>query len=378
MRRVALLGLVLPTVLWSPGCAGASMSAANVAARESALLTGPEPTGVDPREALASSQLSNGDAEGALRLAREVLAESPRRPRARAVLALALLAETDAATPAPLALQAEAEGQSLLAERLAPADPVVGVLRARVLARIGHLSAAAASAEACLGRTFTSDAPEYVDLLAEAASMCHELGEDRRARKWLGELARRRPRDPDAHYRLGTCLLRSATTADEASQAVREFRLALEIMPADAECKHALVAALLRSSQAHAKEGKGVEAAAQLSAAAEFAAATAQVETTSARAAFDAGFAYETLGNLQLAEDHYAEAVRRDPEHLPSLLNRIAIAMRAREAQGEGAAVAVRGPEPEALVDLALAIDARSGGLEPGERRKLEALCGKK
>lgn len=377
MRRVALLCIVLPAVLWSPGCAGASPSAASVAARETERLRGPEPTGSDPREDEARTLLANGDAAGALRLARAVLDAAPRRPRARAVLALALLENEDPSGPAPLAVQAEAEGQSLLAEQLAPADPVVGLLRARVLARIGHVSAAADSAEACVKRAFASDAPDYVELLAETALLCHELGEDRRAGKYFGELARRRPLDADAHYRLATCLLRSAADAAGAMEAVREFRTALELAPADAEAKHALIAAQLRAAQAYRKEGKGVEAAAQGSAAAEFATSVAASESTSARAAFDAGVAHEAVGNLQLAEDHYAEALRRDPEHLPSLLNRIGLAVRARTGTGDESGASFRGPEPEPLIDLALAIDARRGGLESGERKQLEALRAK-
>lgn len=374
MRRVALLAIVLPAVLWSPSCAGASPTAANVAARESARLSGPEPTGSDPREDEALTRLANGDAATALRLAREVLDASPRRARARAVLALALLDLEDKSGPAPLAVQAEAEGQSLLAEQLAPADAVVGRLRARVLARIGHVSAAADSAEAVLQRAFASDAADYVDLLAEAAQLCHELGEDRRASKLFSELARRRPQDADAHYRLATCLLRSAADAEGAVRAVREFRVALDLAPDDAEAKHAWIAAQLRAAELFRKEGNGVESAARNSAAAEFATATAANDTASARAAFDAGVAHEAVGNLQLAEDHYAEALRRDPEHLPSLLNRIGLAARARSANGEAGGNVLRGPEPEALIDLALAIDARRGGLEAAERKQLEAL----
>lgn len=372
MRIVARLAVLVPAVLWWPGCAGASPTAAEVAEREAPRGSDSDRPETPPRQEEARALFARGDHEAAIDVAREVLAESPRAARARAVLAAAVLESRPAGEPIPLAIQAEAEGQSLLAERLAPKDPVVGLLRARVLARIGHLSAAADAAEASLSRAFETDAQDYVELLEAAGLYCHELGEDRRAQKHLSELARRRPADVDAHYRLGTTLLRSAASADDVVQAVREFRTALDLAPDDLEAEHALVAATMRAAEAYAKEGKGVEAAAQASSAAEFAATVSARRTTSARASFDAGVAHEALGNLQVADEHYAEALRRDPEHVPSLLNRIGIAVRARTVEGAGEPV--RGPEPGALIDVVLAIDSRTPALESGERRKLEAL----
>lgn len=372
MRRAESLLILVLAAPWSQGCAGVTPTPEQVAARIGLPDSATEPADAEAREAAARERLLAGDFDGAVELAEDLLAEAPRRARARAVLAVAMLERAFADGPVPKRIETEAEGQALAAERLLPKDPVTALLRARVLARIGHLSAAADAAEASLARAFATDAPDYVELLAAAALYCHELGEDRRARKLFVELATRRPRDPDVRYRLGTCLLRNATTADEGTQAVREFRAAIELAPADFEARHALVAALTRAAELFAEEGKGVEAAAQTSAAAEFAAATARLDAQSARAAFDAGVTHEVLGDLRLARDFYDEALRRDPEHVPSLLNRIALADRLRTEPPAGEAESWQDPRP--MIDRVLAIDDRDGGLLPGERQRLEAL----
>ncbi len=357
------------------GCAGVSTDPEAMAARElPAAGPGVDAAAVATDETEALRLLAAESYSEAVETARSVLERDPRRARARSVFALALLRSSPEQGPAPMAIQSAADGESLTALRLAPADPVVGLVRGRVLAEIGHLSAAATAAEDCLKLSAATDLPEFLDLLAATAEWAHELGEDRRALVHLRELASRRPSDSLAHYRLGTCLLRIASNGDDAAAASRAFARCAELEPESQDTRAAVVAALVRAAELYESDGEAEKARAQLVAAASAATLIKERFPNSAAAAFQLAAVCELQGELKQAVEAYEGALQLDAEHLPSLLNLLSCATRQRDAYAEICRSAPRMPTQSTLLDRTLAVDAAKGGLSDAERTKLEKL----
>src|SRR5262245_34618769 len=248
--QLSLLALVLC------GCGGVSPSPAAMAARA---LPAAEP-GVDVEavrrdEQAARELLAQHQHAEAAALADRILARDPRSARAHGVLGLALLEQALAEDPPDLELQNRADGETLTAVTLQPADPVVGWLRASFLARLGHLSAAAAAAEATLARSAESDDPDRMALVHAAGMWCYELGEEQRALVHLRALAATRRDDPYYQYMLGSSLLRTATDADGAIAAAAAFARGAELTRGYTE-HLAVVSAHVRAAELARSDGK--------------------------------------------------------------------------------------------------------------------------
>ncbi|MBL8727078.1 MAG: tetratricopeptide repeat protein [Planctomycetes bacterium] len=309
------------------------------------------------------------------RQARQALDIDPRRARARAVLGMVLFQRSTLADPPDLFLAHAGEADLILAEQLAPADPFVGWMHAVMLAEAGHMTAAAATAEAALGRTEAAPANERAALLGVAGTYRYELGEERAALPHLQAYVALRPDDATARFRLGYCLLRLAglpsgpkpnslvVAQGQAEAAAAAFRRGAELVPGDEDVALAVGAALLRAAElaeqrrdTAARDDRRQQALQQFR-------AVADRFPGSAEALFRVGVVAEAGGEQQTAREAYTQALARDPEHLGSLLNLAAIAE--HEA---GAEDAVR-----ELLRRAIAADGRRGALSVAERSRILA-----
>lgn len=307
------------------------------------------------------------------RLARRALAIDPRSARGRAVLGMALFQTSQRSDPADLFLANAGETDLLLAGQLAPHDPFVGWMHAVMLAEGGHMSAAAAAAEAALQRSEAAPAAERAALLGAAGTYRYELGEERAAVPHLQQYLVLRPDDATAQFRLGYCLLRIAevptgpkpnalvTAQHRVEAAVSAFRHSAELAPGDADAALAVGAALLRMG----------DLADQLRDPARRDECRAQAEQQfrlaadrfpgSAEALFRLGAVAEIRGDTAAAREAYTQSLGRDPEHLGSLLNLAAL-----QDGVAGADAAVR-----ELLQRALAADERDRALTTGERQRI-------
>src|SRR5262245_35975433 len=249
-------------------CAGVSPRPEDIAAADPpvrALTTDEqvERTRLEQQARRAEIERRDGDAE---RLARLAIAVDARSARGHAVLGLVLQRRADARVPPDLALTNQADGETLLALRLAPADPIVGLLRGTFLARSGHVSAAAAYGEACLRNGGPGTGAESDELLAATAEWCYELGEEKRAQPWLQLLAERRPEDAATQFRLGSSLLRIAENESESKSAVEAahaFARCAELTPGDGDARFAIAAAWVRAAELAEKLPDAAERAAE-------------------------------------------------------------------------------------------------------------------
>src|SRR5262245_61671500 len=356
--QLSLLALVLC------GCGGVSPSPAAMAARA---LPAAEP-GVDVEavrrdEQAARELLAQHQHAEAAALADRILARDPRSARAHGVLGLALLEQALAEDPPDLEVQNRADGETLTAVTLQPADPVAGLLRASFLARLGHLSAAAAAAEDTLARSAPSDDPDRLELVAAAGAWCYELGEEQRALVHLRALAGTRRENP---YLLGASLLRTAADATGALEAVAAFVRCAELEPGDVAAQRDLVAARVRTAEIARRDGNTDLANQQLELAAQVAAAAAARFAESARVWFQVGAVAELRQDRAGAIAAYERALQQDGDHLGSLLNLASLlatdastAPRARELWRR----ALNGP--------------RNDQLSAAERDRLTALIGR-
>lgn len=361
MSRLAATTIVL--LLPLAACAGVSPSPAELGSRE----LPPAADGVDldlvrRREAAVLQLLAQRRYPEVETAAAALLELDPRAARTRAALAVALLERTAEQEP-DLALQNRAEGESRSAAAIAPADPVVGLLRCRLLTRLGHLSAAADVAEECLRRNAPSADPDYLDLLEAVGERCYELGEEQRALPHLRALVAHRPDDPNLQFRLGACSLRVASDADAAIAAAAAFARSAALAPGDDDVHLAVVAAHLQAAEAARRARRPTVATAQLEAAAAAATVAAARFDGLAEASFRLGVVKELQADPDAARAAYLEALQRDPEHLGSLLNLASLPSTAATA-----------PQPHELWRRALAVDAAHGGLTAGERARIEAL----
>lgn len=359
-RRVSAAALLC---LGLAACSAASPDPAVMAAAELPVMQLDEASAVRAAEAAARAvaAVDSRRFELAEDIARDVLSWAPRQPRARAVLGLCLLQRASAVSPPDLQLQNTGEGETLRASRLAPTDLVVGRLRAQFLARVEHLSAAAAAAEAVLVQNQRSDDADYVALLALCGEWRYELGEERLARPHLQALTDLRPSDAAAHFRLGICMLRTADNAVDAAAAAKAFARSLELAPGDED-------AMLSIGKAHARGAElasGAEREAALEAAAKVFGEAAARFPESAEAAFCEGVALEQLGRSAAAAAGYETALQRDPSHLGAMLDLAQLRL-----QDPATAAAAR----ELLQRALNRAGADRKALTPPERARIEAF----
>lgn len=304
--------------------------------------------------------------EEAEELAEEAISVDAGAWRARAVLGNALMRQSQAVQPPDLQLQNRGDGETLTAERHAPNDPAVGLLRVEFLAGTGHLSAAAAAGESFLERIRPNEDADYVGLLAATAGACYELGEERRALPLLQQLVGYRPDSSEAQFWLGYCGLQTAINTSQGDQAVRAFARCAELSPEDEEAQLALLAAYSKCIELATEAGDAEKVDGYRSRALQLCDQLAQRFANQAEPWFRRGVLLEAP-QPEEAMAAYRKALDLDAEHLGALLNLASLLY----ADGEGA---------EAAKDLwrrALAADTETGGLTAEERRRILALLDK-
>jgi tetratricopeptide (TPR) repeat protein len=323
----------------------------------------------------ALAALAAGRYEIAEEDARLAIDLDPRAARARAVLGLCLLHRAQAHEPTDLALQNRGDGETLRAVRLQPRDPVVTWLRAAFLGSSGHLSAAAEAAEQGLGALPPADEtaplePARVDLLAAAARYRYELGEERAARPHLAALLALRPKDAQAQFRYGMCLLvtaedAGAETGKQLVAAADAFARAAELQPDDREAWLAVIAAHARAAEKLRKASEEEGRQAELAAAVAACDRAAEHLPQDGEPWFRKGVALEAQGETARAEQAFREALQRNDAHLGALLDLAALC----------AADPARRAEAEALLRRALAAgETGKGRLQARERERIQAF----
>lgn len=376
--------LAFATIAALAACAGVSPSPAPL---DLAGLPSVEPVGAelavrDAAVAAATDAVVRRRYAEAKRQAEAALAIDPRAARARAVLGFVLLQEAGRVDPPSLDELHAGESQVATASLLAPEDAFVGYMHAVFLAESGHMSAAAAIAEAALARTKSAPAAERAALLGVAGTYRYELGEDRAARPHLQDYVALRPDDAAAQYRLGCCLLRLAAlplgpngknvAQQQADAAAQAFARCYALAPTDEGAGLAVGKARVRGAQLAAERGDAAGAAGLRSAAETQFAAVAATFATSAEPWYCLGVAAEERGDRAAATAAYAEALRRDPLHVGSLFN-VAVGTAADNRDGAEAVEGLR----QALRKVLFADDVR-GELGAQERdavaKRLAAL----
>lgn len=359
--------LSLACLLSLVACAGVSPAPETIAAMEhpAAALDEAGRQDLQRRTDAAVQALAGSDHERTRALAEAALELDPAAPRPRAVLGLALLRLAQQRTPPDLATQNRGDGETLAASRSAPADLVVGLLRARFLAESGHLSAAAAAGEACLKQQGMTNGADYLPLLAATAGWCHELGEERRASPWLIQLAERMPDDAAVQYRLGDNLLQIADSPSMAAAGARAFAKSADRAPDDAAARLAVIACYVRAAELADKAGKAADAATMLMEATKACADAAARFPKLAEPWFRTGVVAEQSSDGAAARAAYERALQIEPAHLGALLNLAAALDASAQPADKDAA--------KALWRRALARDAAEGGLKAGERTRIAA-----
>lgn len=312
--------------------------------------------------------------------ARRALEIDPRSARARAVLGTVLSEKALRADPSDLFLANAGEAQLVLADRLAPADPIVAWLHAAQLARAGHMSAAAAVAEAALPRSTEAPPAERAVLLDAAGAYRYELGEDRAARRHLEAYLALRPDDAVAQFRLGHTFLALAQVPvgpapnslveaqHHAKNAAAAFARCAEARPDDEDAALAVGAALLRAADLADDLHDEAARDQQRQRAEQQFRATAERFPASAEPQFRLGVVAELRGDDVAARAAYGDALLRQPDHLASLLNFAALQQR---LDGAGADAVVR-----ELLQRALRVDQQHGGMTDGERERVRRRVG--
>src|SRR5688572_20837512 len=194
--RVASAGSIALIV----GCAGVSIrpELANADTLPIHELSAPEQqdlTGILHRAIQAVVRRDYAEAEAEALRALDI---DPRAARARSVLGMVLLQRANLRDPPDVFELNAGEAEMLLAEQIAPNDAVVCWMRAVFLAETGHLSAAAAAAEAALLRKTSAPAADRTALLAIAGNYHYELGEERAALPHLQAYFGEQPDDATA------------------------------------------------------------------------------------------------------------------------------------------------------------------------------------
>ena len=323
----------------------------NIAAAElpaAAQLTPAERERLDMHVRAGIRDLELRDHHGAADQAGRALAIDGRAARAWAIAGRARQLLASFEQPPSLDEMHRAEGELRRASGLAPADPVVARLHAEVLRSTGHLTAAVQRAEAGL-----EAAPNDADLVAVAASLRYDLGDERRAIPHFERLLDLNPDTADAYYRLGECLVTVARSSiDEeakrrAAEAARAaYRTYTEREPSDPD---GFFGVALAESLVDGAEFDAERALAALRRA-------ATLDALSPRADFNRGVILDRVGEPERAREAYRAALTRDRDHLPSILNLAA-----------NAAAAGLDDDARELCRRALELDVPSR-----ERRRLE------
>lgn len=316
--------------------------------------------------------------------AEEALAIDPRSARARAILGMVRLQAASLADPPDLIAANEGEFELRLARQLAPDDTFVGWMSAVFLAERGHTSAAAEAAEQALARAAQAPPSERAALLGIAGTYRYELGEERAALPHLQAYVALRPDDATAHFRLGSSLLRIAAVPQgiestryqvaqrDAEGAAKAFARCAELSPGDEDAALAVATALWRAAEL-AKAHAGVAATDALRTAAAAGDqhrqdAEAQLRAVAARfpASAEPWFRLGVMAEARAANDEaraaYAEALRREPRHVPGMLNLAALL----DASGDPAAAT-------ALLQQVLVVDSTRPSLTAKERKQLRS-----
>lgn len=305
--------------------------------------------------------------------AEQALAIDPRAARARAVLGMVLLQSARLVDPPDLQAMNLGEVEVLTAEALAPADAFVGWMHAVFLAETGHMSAAAAAAEAALERTKDAPPAERAALLGVAGTYRYELGEDRAALPHLQAYVVLRPDDATANFRLGSSSLRISRVVvgvnglrqahQHAEAAARAFERSYRLAPGDEDAGLSVGKAWLRAAELAQRRGDAEKEAEQRALAAAAFAAVASRFPTSPEPWFCAAAAHELGGDLPAAAQAYEQALALDGAHLPSLLN--LAAMRDGDAAFDRKAVL-------ALLRRVVEADAARADLTSAERDRVD------
>ncbi len=311
--------------------------------------------------------------------AERALALDPRAARARAVLGMVLLQEAGQVDPPDLRALHEGEVEVLTAEALAPTDAFVGWIHAVFLAETGHMSAAAAAAEAALERTAQAPPHERAALLGVAGTYRYELGEDRAALPHLQAYVVLRPDDATANFRLGSSHLRISQlvmgpkgleeSQRHAERAARAFERCFRLAAFDEDAGLSVGKALLRAAELADRRGEATQRDDFATRAVSAFAVVADRFPASAEPWFCTAVAAERNGDPAAATAAYGQALLRDPAHLPSLLN-LAVLHEAEPAGDRRQLLS--------LLQQVVAVDAQRGGLTAAERdrvtRRIAAL----
>jgi len=310
----------------------------------------------DELGAAALSAAMAGAFAAAERDAAAALEIDPRQGQGHAALGLAAMHAAQAETPPALDPWHRAEGELLLAARLVPDDVEVLMALARFYVADGHGRAALD----VLARALVQ-VPQHRDALRLAGVVAYEASEERLARGYLARLHALVPDDAMTLYRLASCeaVVAERTTDRAAKQQAWQHVLELceryrGLAPSDAqgllaEARARLRLVELRGGEADDAELERVEA---------IYAAAADLDPTSADAAYGRGYVRELRGDAAGAEASYRAALGRQPAHAPSLLNLAALLA----ARGDRAAA-------EELWRTAL-----RAGLTANERRRVRQL----
>lgn len=296
----------------------------------------------------------------------------PRNARCHAVLGMVLLQQAKPKDPPDLDLANAGEARTVLAEKLAPADPFVGWVRALFLAESGHLSAAAAAADRAIARSRSAPPAERAPLYGLAGTYRYELGEERAALPLLEAYSDLRPDDAAAQFRIGSCLLRMADqpigpqanqaemAERDAEHAARAFARCVELAPGDDDAQLAVGAAVMKAADLAGDRGRDEVRKERIARAIDVFAKAAAQFPTNAEASFRVGVAEEARGDQAAAKVAYEAALARDGQHLGALLNLASLT--AAGGDGDGA---------KELWRRALAADTARGGLTAAERQRL-------
>lgn len=328
----------------------------------------------DELEAAAIDAVVRRRYEQAEQLADQVLAVQPRSGRARAVLGMVRLQMAARQQPSDWRAIRQGEVEMELARQLEPKSAFVGWMHAVFLAESGHMSAAAAAAEAALERSVDAPASERAALLGTAGTYRYELGEERAARPHLEAYVGLRPDDSAAHFRLGSCLLSIAKTPQgspppygvaqaEAEAAAVAFARCFELAPGDEDAALAVATAWIRAAELadlQKRAAKDEERDALYDKARSYLQDLAKQFPSNAEVYFHLGVLASTRDQEQEAQVAYLAALDRDRNHLGSLLNLASLMV----AQGE--------LEPaRSLLLRAVADERAAGGLTGDERERI-------
>lgn len=380
MARTAF-GRAILGVAFLTGCSGVSPRPEDLASAlpQSRELTDAERAAVaaSVEEALHALELRRFEVAG--ESARAALQIEPRCARAHAVRGLVRQQYATAMAPADLYTLNQADGDTLLATRLAPDDPVVMRLRARFLATSGHLSAAAAATESWLQGHPDTPPEAAAPLLAQAGEWRYELGEERAALPHLRALVTNRE-DAITWFRIGMCELRiamavidpaaAATAQATAVSAAKAFSRCAELAPGDRDAHYAAATALAHAAERAGELRRAEERTALWREAATRLQAAATRFPDDAEPLFRLGVIHDAEQDQPAAIAAYEAALQRHGEHLGSLIN-LAAALTA----GPASDVAVQ-QRARSLRERALAIDAEHGGLGKQERQRLVDAVG--